>query len=444
MTRVCLVFGWLFLALGTLAIDVYAQTCPGGPGCLDPTFGNGGIVLTSFNANTISNWANDVAIQPSDGKIVAAVRIRNYENTDAADFYVLRYDTSGALDPSFGSGGVVRFAFNNIADIEAARSVAIQPDGKIVVAGAVTTNNLAAVTRLNPDGSLDTSFGTGGKTTFQFAARESAVIIRIALQSNGRIILGGQSGDGNALFARLNSNGTLDTSFNGSGKVSVSVTQKNGTPNGALLDIAVQPDGKIVGAGVKGGANRGPRGYWMVMRLNANGTLDNSFGSGGFVVDQFAGTWSSARNVSVLSDGRILAGGDWLVSPNSSYVYIQYLPNGQLDPSFGSSGKSIISAGGEAGVEDMVVQSDGKIVGAGHWRDVNTSNSNVLIMRLLSNGTLDAGFGSSGVVYTDYIGFYDSGNRMAIQPDGKYVVAGEIYVSQNPSIADIGMLRYLP
>jgi len=420
----------------------YSQSCSAGAGCLDTSFGNAGFVLTSPNFNVADSLATDVAIQ-SDGKIVATVNAKNYENTAASDFYILRFELDGTLDPTFGIGGVSRFAFNTLTDTENAHCIAIQTDGKIVVAGAVTTNNLVAVARLNSDGSLDSSFDSDGKVTFQFEPKVSTSFRNVALQQDGKIVLGAISGNGRILLARLNTNGSLDTTFNGSGKLIVGGTSKSSF-NGTISDIDIQLDGKIVVAGQKDGSNRGPSSFWMVMRINANGTLDTGFGSGGTVVDQFAGTWSVARNVSILSDGKILVGGDWLVSPNSSYVYIRYLPNGQLDSTFGSGGKSIISAGGSARVLDMEVQSNGKIVGAGQWRDSSTPNQNFMIMRLDSNGSLDSSFGTNGVTYTDYNGFGEDGKAMAIQLDGKYVVAGFIYTGPYPTPSSIALLRYLP
>jgi uncharacterized delta-60 repeat protein len=180
-------------SLLSLAKFVSGQACPGSPGCLDPTFGNGGFVSTSVNFNTAAAWATDVVIQP-DNKIVVAGEVgANFDNA-GKDFYVLRYDANGGLDPAFGTGGVARIAVTAAVDGETPYALALQPDGKILVGGGVQSNALAAVVRLNADGSLDPSFGTGGKLTFQFANKESGTINSIKVQANGKIMLGGTSG----------------------------------------------------------------------------------------------------------------------------------------------------------------------------------------------------------------------------------------------------------
>jgi uncharacterized delta-60 repeat protein len=412
-------------------------------GSLDTTFGVGGWVTTSVNYDTASGWANHVLAQP-DGKIVVAVTSRNYENTETSDFYVVRYDSNGALDASFGVGGIVRFAFSAAADGENPYALALQSDGKILVGGSVQTGGLAGLARLNGDGSLDPSFGTGGKLTFTFANRENARLTSIAVQTNGKIIVGGSSGDIKYGFARLNSNGTFDTTFNVSGKTTITGYSKSsqflGTPSPR---IAFQPDGKYV---IAGGTEliRKVTLSWTVMRLNANGSLDSSFGSGGMAVTPFAGTWSMARNVSVLPDGKILAGGDWLAggtSGNSSWVFIRYLANGQLDTSFGSGGKAIFSSPNFRRMTGMAVLADGRVVGGGFDRAPDSTNSNIMLMRILSDGSVDNSFGTIGTAYGDYGGLHDNGTSMALSPDGKYVVAGQLLGLPN---ALVEVSRYLP
>ena len=172
--------------------------------------------------------------------------------------------------------------------------------------------------------------------------------------------------------------------------------------------------------------------------------MDTGFGSNGTATTVFSGTtWSNARHVFVLPDGKILAGGDLLISPYSSWVFIRYLSNGQLDTSFGSGGKLVMPSGGSSRVEGMAIQADGKFVGSGWWRDVNVGGMDVMMMRLNPDGTVDSGFGTGGFTFTDYNGMDDAGYSMAVQSDGKFVLAG-IINGYSATTSSIGLYRYLP
>lgn len=425
--------------LWAMSVSVSAQTCPGWAGCMDLTFGNAGFVSATVNNGVASGWATDIAVQ-SDGKIVVTAESANVENPEVWDSYVLRFDQNGVLDPSFGSGGIVRFRFS-AANHEWLNAVAIQPDGKILVAGK--GDNITTVVRLNSNGSFDPSFGAGGKTNFTLVNRKWAVPYSLLVQNDGRIVLGLNSDNKSFGFVRLTSNGAFDTTFNGTGKLVISGGKGNATA--ALIDLAIQPDGKYVASGMLPSSNGGSSQFGL-MRVNANGTLDTSFGSGGKVVTNFGGTWSAGRNVAVLPDGKIIVGGDWLqggTSGNQAYVFVRYLSNGQIDNSFGMSGKAIFNSPNFRRMLGMAVQADGKIVGSGWDRSPSVSDANILIMRIDSNGTLDPTFGNSAVTITDYLGRNDQGNAMAVQADGKFVVAGGLDLGSG-SPWKIGLVRYLP
>lgn len=437
------IFAGVVLITLSVCHALQAQTCPGSSGCLDLTFGTAGFAWTTVNNQTASGWAVDVAVQ-ADGKIVVAADSANVENTSAGDFYVLRFNSDGSLDNTFGFEGVTRFSFTAAADNETPWALAIQADGKILVAGTFPDGN-AGLARLNPSGTLDSTFGSGGKVTFQFAKRQSAVPRKIALHPDGRITIAGSSNGTSFSFARFFSNGGIDTSLNGTGKFSVSIATKGNT--GGLVDVVLQPDGKYVASGMNG-ATKGQSATWTLMRVNPNGGLDTTFGSGGIATTQFGGTWSVARNLAILPDGKILAGGDWLQSGtlgNQAYIFIRYKSNGQIDTTFGTSGKAVFNfdAPNFRRMEGMFVQADGKAVGSGWDRDPNISNANILIMRIDMNGNLDPTFGNGGVTLTDYLGRTDQGNAMAVQGDGKYVVAGGLNLGSNSPWL-IGIVRYLP
>ena len=427
------------LLLVAFSISAYPQACPDSAGCLDGYFGTDGIVITSVNSNSGNGWANAVAVQ-SDDKILVAADSSNRENTNTSDFYVLRYLADGTLDTSFGTGGVARVTMTAAADYERPYSLAIQSDGKILVGGIVVGKSwTAAVARLNSDGSIDTGFGTSGRVTFTYVNKENAQVNKIRVATNGAILLAGTSA-GNFGIARLLANGKFDTGFNGTGKISISVSAQKNSQDGGLSDLVIQQDGKYLASGVSSSGPRQPR-SWSLVRLNPNGTLDPGFGSGGKVTNNLGGTWSVARNLHVYADGSILAGGDRLTSPYSTYVFIRYLSNGQPDTSFGDNGILTMEAGGASRIEGMFVEADGKIVGAGHWRDPGNTNTNVMIMRLRSDGSMDETFGTGGHTFVDINGLNDAGHDLAVQSDGKYVLAGIASLgSSSPS--SIGLYRF--
>lgn len=426
--------------LWAMSVSAKAQNCPGFAGCLDLSLGTAGFVSVTANNGVASGWATDVAVQ-NDGKIVVTAESANVENPEVWDSYVLRFDPSGDLDENFGTGGIVRFRFSQ-ASHEWLNAIAIQPDGRILVSGK--GDNITTVVRLNLDGSFDTSFGTGGKTNFTLVNRKWAVPYSMLVQADGRIVVGLNSDNTAFGFVRLTSNGAFDTTFNGTGKLVISGGK--GSSTAALIDLAIQPDGKYVASGMLPSSSKGSTSQFALMRINTNGALDNSFGSGGKVITNFGGTWSAARNVVVLADGSIVAGGDWLAggtAGNQSYIFARYLANGQLDTTFGTGGKSVFNSPNFRRMLGLAVQSDGKIVGSGWDRDPSSSNANILIMRVNSNGVLDADFGNTGMTITDYLGRNDQGNAMAVQADGKFVVAGGIDLG-NGSPWKIGLVRYLP
>src|SRR5436190_5296595 len=220
---------------------------------LDPTFGNGGIVITrGSEPRTLLNAASAMAIQ-ADGKIIVVG-----EGAATLGFAVVRYNTDGSLDSSFGSGGIV---ITEVGSLNyGAASVALQPDGKIVVAGKAITDfafrhTNFAVARYNPNGSLDTSFGGTGAIVTSIGDSNIAVT-SVKIQSDGKIIAAGSSSDpadGDFVIVRYATDGSLDTSFGGTGIVIIDI----GGPNDHAASVAIQPDGKIVVAGSSYRADRG-------------------------------------------------------------------------------------------------------------------------------------------------------------------------------------------
>ncbi|HEU4507529.1 MAG TPA: delta-60 repeat domain-containing protein, partial [Pyrinomonadaceae bacterium] len=313
------------------------------------------------NANNEFSFVQALAIQP-DQKIVAGGLAHN--SFGVPEFALARYMPDGSLDPNFGVGGKVRTGISGGSDeVEA---LVIQPDGKIVAVG--TANQVFALARYNTDGSLDNSFGSAGKLTTEF------------FESND-----------------------------------------------AAQAVALQPDGKIVVAGrvlTSTGRQR-----FALARYNSNGTLDNSFGSAGKLVEFFHNELFDARAFAILlqSDSKIIAGG-WASGPQggTDFALARYNPDGTLDNTFGTAGKvttDFLNRGNEQ-INHLAVQPDGKIIATG-FSDLRGSDDRFALVRYNQDGSVDNSFGVEGKVTSTFFPDFDcSIEEIELQPDGKIVAVG--------------------
>ena len=385
------------------------------PGALNPTFNGDGMVLTSVTPS--SDWANDAAVQV-DGKILAA-GFSGYGRLNP-NLTVIRYGSDGSLDSTFSSDGKVNTDFFGHQD--SANDVVVQPDGKILASGLATargSNVNFAMVRYNDDGTLDTTFGGDGKVTTSFTPK-SDIIRGVVLLEDGDIVAAGIAGDpypnAKMALARYNSDGSLETSFGGGdGKVMTDFTSNHD----AALAIALQPDAKIVVAGVAGN----PDGKLALARYNLDGTLDTTFGGDGRVTTNLTRKYDRALGVAIQTDGRIVAvggagGGD---GTNPKMAVARYLPNGALDPSFHADGKVLTDfTPFEDVASDVKVQGDGRIVVVGLARG-GQIDSTFALVRYNPDGSLDS---SLGRVMTNVTSTGDSALGVELQADGKIVVAG--------------------
>jgi len=363
------------------------------PGDLDTTFGSGGKKTVNFGG---TDAARAVLVQPN-GRVVAAGG-----GGPASSFCVVRLrSANGTLDPTFGSGGkrVVDFG----SDDESVHGAALQPDGKIVLAG--DSRLQPAVVRLKANGALDTSFDGDGKKLFSWGAigRVTAVVIA----PNGKILLGGFSGPegGNIQVARMTVKGALDTTFGAGG---IATVDFGGTEFGEA--IARQADGRVLVAG------RSSAGGAVVARLRATGALDPDFGSGGRVTLPGGGSLSA---VLVQPDRNIVVAGNAGGSAMMTVTRLQ--PDGSLDATFGSGGTTTVAFGSLANLLGGAARRpDGKIVIAGYTQD----GEDVAVARLNADGSLDATFGAAGKATVDF-GVATFGNAVALAPNGRIVVAGQ-------------------
>ena len=412
----------LFLGGAVLALDHRAAAAPGD---LDPTFGIGGKVITNFGGNS-TDQGYSIAIQ-NDGKIVVA---GTSNQTLPVKFALVRYNADGSLDTSFNSTGIVTTAIGSSAS--EGRSVALQSDQKIVVAGFSINggNHDFALVRYNADGSLDTSFNGTGKVTTDFGGGEDTVA-SMAIQSDGKIVLVGSSvmPYSDIAVARYNTNGSLDTSFNGTGKVKTDFgfSQDSGT------GVAIQIDGKIVVGGWSDYAS-GKRDF-AVVRYNTNGSLDTSFNLTGKVTTAISSSADQANAIAIQSDGKIiLAGG------STAFAVVRYNANGSLDSSFNGNGKVTTSFGsGGSNGWAVAVQPNGKIVVAGESLIQPVFSPDFTVARYNADGSLDNYFNGNGKVRTDFSNNSDIGYGVVLQSDGKIVVAGQTY---NGFSWDFAVARY--
>jgi uncharacterized delta-60 repeat protein len=380
-------------------------------GSLDTGFGTEGIVTTGIGDHST---AFSLAIQ-SDDKIVVAGD--SYNGSFDSDFALARYDTNGTLDMSFGGDGVVTTAIS--ADFDHAYAIAIQPDGRILLAGAgsLLGNYDFALARYLPDGSLDTSFGTDGVVTTAIGSSED-IAHSVAIQGDGGIVVAGSSVNGandrNFALVRYNADGSLDTSFGGDGVV----TTAFGSDDQIAYSVAIQPDGKIVAAGYfYNGADEDI----AVARYTLNGSLDTSFDIDGKVATSISGD-ERAHGTAIQSDGKIAAIG-YTQDESRDFVLVRYNANGGLDSGF--DGDGIVRTDFESGSDTsyaVALQADNKIVLAG----VRHSNPDrdFALARYDTDGSLDTSFGEDGKVVTELGSTYDELFALAMQSDGRIVTAG--------------------
>jgi|DEB19_MinimDraft_3_1074340.scaffolds.fasta_scaffold05335_2 uncharacterized delta-60 repeat protein len=425
----------LVVAAGLLVITPIVASAAAGD--LDSGFGDDGIVTT--DVGLLDDYGQATAIQ-EDGKIIVAGY--SYNATTQNDFSVVRYNTDGSLDEGFGTGGKVITDIDSGTE-EQVTAVAIQSDGKIVVAGQIfsgVTNYDFAVVRYNTDGALDTSFGGGDGKVTTVVGNFGDFVSSVALQANGKIVVVGSRYNGvdnDFAVVRYNTDGTLDTSFDGD----------TGTGNGKVItdvagradvgkSVAIQSDGKIVVAGHSYGVATDFD--FAVLRYDTDGTLDTDFGGTGIVITSIGLDNDFVYSIALQSDGKIVVTGEYWESMNFAVVIVRYDTDGTLDTSFDDDGIHIIdiSGGNDQGAA-VAIQDNGKIVVAGSSQ--NGPYLDFATMVFNADGSLDTSFGGTGIVTMSIGPADDLAYSVAIQDDGRIVVAG---YSVTLSGSDFAVVRY--
>lgn len=368
----------------SLLVGLPATGIASNPGTLDPTFDGDGIVTTSMGTDV--DEVEDLAIQ-DDGKIVVVGTVNN----GAVDnFGVARYDSNGALDSGFDGDGKV---LTSIGLLSVSYGVALQDDGKIVVVGTATPGGSFqfAVVRYNADGSLDTSFDGDGIVLTDISADHDQARA-VAIQADGKIVVAGltypNSGSDSAeSVARYNTDGSLDTSF-GVGGI---VTSAPSALKGGIEDVAIQEDGRIVGVGRLDSD-------LTVWRYDSNGSLDGKFGDGGLAPIPAVLSFSIAYSVAIQKDGKIVAAGVGVAATGDAVV-LRLKTDGSPDDTFGGDGVVVLPIGSESdGAYGVALQNDGRILLTGYTYD--TGFGSVFVARLDPAGVPDVTFDGDGIVIT--------------------------------------------
>jgi uncharacterized delta-60 repeat protein len=435
--------------LACAALIVSSSPAMGQAGKLDPTFATGGVFTsTAGEFNNMGTFGNVVAIQ-RDGKIVAGGQIGSASG-------VLRLHTNGALDSSFGTGGIVSINFPGSSSGQSqVIDVAIQTDGKIV-AGISNANQDASpifiVARLNANGSPDTTFGSGGVVETTVGPFGTAANV-LALQPDGRILVAGAGA-----MVRYDTNGQLDDTFGSGGVAAIQL--------GSPTAIALQPDGKILLAAGGAALLISPPGVSLglagvIARYDANGSIDTSFG-----IEGLSASLAAASAVAVETSGgcvstcKIVVAGSVTnnVSTSTSsfsgvFGLVRFTSNGSLDTTFGEGGgvtTSFTPAEPHATPYAVAVQTNGDIIVAGAAGQITNSffiqPAAFALTRYTGSGALDTTFGSGGKVITAFGSNQASIYALALQSNGEIVAAGsslENAVSPGAQTGGLVVARYL-
>ena len=421
-------------AAGTAAAFLLAAApAPAAPGDLDLTFGGDGRVTTNLGG-THFDVVTALAIQ-QDGRIVAA-------GASGDSFEVARYNPDGTLDTSFSGDGIQVTTFPD--GNSRGEGVAIQDDGKIVVAGSIVRSefpyNDFAVARYNANGTLDTSFSgdgmlTAGLTGGPDDAPTSESGFAIAVQEDDKIVVGGDSTvvpAGHFTVARFEPDGDPDTTFSGDGFQTIDF----GGDRDAIHALAIQPDDdKIVAAGsvveTSGDID------FALARFEPDGDPDSSFSGDGMQTTEFPSDLNAFESVAALlvqPDGRIVAAGNG----NHDFALARYEGDGDLDPSFSGDGKVLTGGFSDSAFDtlgDAALQADGKIVAAG------SSGAMFAVARFNPDGTLDPEFSGDGRQTTAFEDQAEA-SAVAIQPDGRIVAGGKVRIRSVPDGYDFALARY--
>jgi uncharacterized delta-60 repeat protein len=410
-------------------VAVHCQTSAITSG-LDSTFGDGGRVSTPVGG---FGEGQALVIQPTGGIVTAGWR--TVSPGGATDFALTRHDQAGNLDASFGNGGIATTDLGGAGD--QANDAALLPDGGVIAVGRTDASGILnsdfGLVRYNPDGTPNRAFDADGIVTTNFFGKGDQANA-VAVQADGKILVAGfatsASGiDSDFALARYNPDGTLDTSFDSDGKVTTDL----GTQSDDALALAIQPDGRVVAAGVAGEDI-------ALARYMPDGKRDPTFGNGGTEITDL-GFNDVATGVALTPDGKILIAGYTIGAKlNNDFLLARYDADGALDTTFGTGGTVKTDlGGGDDFAENLTVDAQGRIILVGR-----TTSSTILDMALVRynpDGRQDTSFDSDGILTADFHGRGEFGQDVALDSQGRIVAAG---YTANGSDTEFALMRAIP
>jgi len=423
-----------------------AAQCPAlstAPGSLDTCFGVNGYVQTDVTGVGAFQGGRVVRAQV-DGKLVVGGASR-VAGSSGSELFIARYLPNGSLDDTFGGGdGFVKTNLTaSTTDSESLQDLVIDGSGRVVVAAqmpAVSSRGNAAfaVLRYTTNGTLDTTFGGSGIVSFGFENRTDAYARTLALRSTGQIVVAGQSG-GVLAVAQLKPDGALDSAFGGGGKATfASVVDRRQGPS--IYSMVIDGSGRAVLAGNLYQDS-------LIVRLTPVGALDSSFaGKGWTTVDYYGGGGDYFNAVAITADGKIIAAGRadtpvYKSPPLIDVALVRFLGTGVLDGGFGAAGKVTLDLGGTIDIaHGLVLQADGRIVVSAEATAPDYTTADNAVARFTADGSLDVSFGTLGVTLTDFAGAYTQPYNLVAQNDGG--VAKVVVLSTVAHATSVGLTRY--
>ncbi len=414
-------------------------------GSLDTAFSGDGVLTTTVGSGGNAQVFGLIFV--NNGIIAGGL---GFNGTNNSNFALARYDLSGALDGTFGSGGILTTQLSTGAD--GIRALMLD-DNNIIAGGFALNGNRTdfALARYGTNGVLDTTFDADGIVTTAIGGGDDE-INAIALQTDNKIIAAGFTVDANNktrdfAVARYDTDGTLDPAFGTGGKVTTSISSNNTTPGHDVINaVLIQPDGKIVAGGSSYKTEFPPildHTDFTLIRYNADGSVDTTgFGFSGIATTTINNRDDEINAIALQSDGKIIAAGTSFTvgttTNHHDFTLTRYETNGSLDTTFGSSGITITPILNGAFAEAVALQSDGKIVVAGSSE--SNSGFDFSVARYNSDGTLDITFDGDGIVTTAVSTGHDFGKTLKIMDDGKILVSGTTFIGGAPE--QFAIVRY--
>lgn len=400
---------------------------------LDPSFGNNGVVISDSDGG--DEEVEAVVLQP-DGKIL--VMGDSFIGGDG-DFYVMRFETNGAVDVDFGGDGLVNQLFSDVLN-DSAEDAVILDDGKILVLGRMIHQGALApvLVRLNSDGSLDTSFQGVGYDNYPIVATVDTYMQTLHLLPDGKVLIAGRIDDfgfADIFLFQLTADGQLDMSFGDQGWTYLDVLGSFDTIEGSI----VLSDGSMIGAGWSFDPDVGSD-RLLVVKYTPEGSLDDSFGNNGVLIGENSGGADAYRTITAYGSEYFLVAGYIDPDGDRDIIVSRYDFYGNPDPTFGDLGHVVLdNVGDDDQAVGIVELSDGSIVVGARTKTGGGQNNDFALIRLDSAGNLDESFGESGwFIHDETSG--DIADRMVLQPDGKVILAGSVQEGEGE---DIMMIRVM-